>query len=294
MRTQGRRRLDRIVLGLGAVVGGGIVAIGAAVGDAERIPQMWVGAELSAEGATQVTEAIDYDFGLVPKHGIFRTIPGLGLNSVVTVSSATAPDDIAAFTPIFIDGEQGMEVKVGDPNITITGRHRYVLDYELPRDVLLDAAGTLAWDAVGTKWTVDIQRAEIHIVAPWELVNATCHTGGTGATGGCELTEVEPGHLVTTVDDLSPGEGVTVRAERGAALAATPNVPPPPTTAPPDPGIGLLLPALAAVTAGFGAALSTSALVRRSGRERVGVGGVADAAFAAGGSPTSEVRLDEP
>ena len=129
MRTKGRRRLDRIVLGLGAVVGGGIVAIGAAVGDAERVPQMWVGAEMSAEGGTQVTEAIDYDFGLVPKHGIFRTIPGLGFDSVVTVSSATAPDDIAAFTPVFIDGEQGMEVKVGDPNTTITGRHRYLLDY---------------------------------------------------------------------------------------------------------------------------------------------------------------------
>ena len=141
MRTKGRRRLDRILLVLGAVVGGGIVAIGGAVGDAERIPQMWVGAELSAEGGTQVAEVIDYDFGLIPKHGIFRTIPGLALNSVVTVESATAPDDIAAFTPVFIDGEQGMEVKVGDPNTTITGRHRYLLDYELPRDVLVDAAG---------------------------------------------------------------------------------------------------------------------------------------------------------
>src|SRR5436190_1074389 len=209
MRTQGRRRLDRIVLGLGAVVGGGIVAIGGAVGDAERIPQMWVGAELSAEGGTHVTEAIDYDFGVVPKHGIFRTIPGLGIDSAVTVSSATAPDDIASITPAVINGEQGIEVKVGDPNTTITGRHRYLLDYELPRDELLDPADTLAWDAVGTKWTVDIQRAEIHIVAPWELENATCSTGGAGATGGCELREVEPGHLVTTVEDLSPGEGVT-------------------------------------------------------------------------------------
>ena len=79
MRTMGRRRLDRILLVLGAVVGGGIVAVGGAVGDAERIPQMWVGAELSAEGGTQVVEVIDYDFGLIPKHGIFRTIPGLDL-----------------------------------------------------------------------------------------------------------------------------------------------------------------------------------------------------------------------
>ena len=53
------------------------------------------------------------------------------------------------------------------------------------------------------------------------------------------------------------------------------------------------MPAVAAATAGLGSALSTSMLVRRSGRERVGTGGVADAAFAGGGGPTSEVRLDE-
>ena len=132
MRTTGRRRVDRILLGAGAIVGGGIVAIGSAVGDGERIPQMWVGAELSSEGGTVVTEVIDYDFGLVPKHGIFRTVPGLDFDSPVTVESATAPDDIAAFVPTFIGGEAGMELKIGDPNTTITGRHRYLLDYELP------------------------------------------------------------------------------------------------------------------------------------------------------------------
>jgi hypothetical protein len=292
VRTAGRRRVDRILLGCGALVGGGIVALGSAIGDGERIPQMWVGAELSGEGGVVVTEAIDYDFGLVPKHGIFRTIPGLTFESPVRVQSATAPADIAELSPTFIGGEAGMKLKVGDPNTTITGRHRYLLDYELPREVLLDGADTLAWDAVGTQWTVDIQRAEIHVIAPWELEGAVCSVGRSGATGGCELREVEPGHLVTEVDGLSPGEGVTVRAERGAALAAAPSVPPPPTSAPADPGVGLLLPALAAATAGLGSALTTSSVVRRSGRERVGVGGVAEAAFASGG-PTSEVRLDE-
>ena len=186
-----------------------------------------------------------------------------------------------------------MEVKVGDPNTTINGRHRYLLDYELPRDVLLDAADTLAWDAVGTKWTVPIQRAEVHIVAPWELEDATCHVGTTGATGGCELREVEPGHLVTEVEDLDPGEGVTVRAERGAALAATPNVPPPPVTAPPDPGVGLLLPAVAAATAGLGSALDH--LDRSSAAP--GASASAPAAWPTRPSPAarppSEVRLDE-
>jgi hypothetical protein len=293
MRTTGRRRLDRILLGLGALVGGGIVAIGGVVGDGERVPQMWVGAELSTEGAPRLLEVIDYDFGVVPKHGIFRTIPGLTPESRVEVVSGTAPDDIAGLTPVYIDGQSGTEVKIGDPNITITGRHRYRLDYELPRDDLLDAADTLAWDAVGTQWTVGIQRAEVHVLAPWELLTATCSVGRAGAEGGCKARAVEPGHLVVVVEDLDAGEGVTITAERGAALAASPSVPAPPTTAPPDPGIGLLMPAAGAAIAGLGAGLTASTLVRRAGRERVGTGGVADAAWGATGGPTAEVRMDE-
>jgi hypothetical protein len=293
VRTRGRRRFDRGLLAVGALVGGGIVAIGGAVGDAERIPQMWVGAELSDERDPVVVEVIDYDFGLIPKHGIFRTVPGLTSDRIVTVSSGTAPDDIASYTPVFIDDQPGMEVKIGDPNTTINGRHRYQLDYDLPDEALLDGDRTLRWDAVGTKWTVDIQRAEIHVVAPWALEGATCSQGREGATDGCGAREVEPGHLVVEVEDISPGEGVTITAQRGAELSARPPLPVPPDTAPADPGVGLLLPAVAAATAGLGAALSTSTLVRRSGRERVGVGGAAEAAFASTAAPGSEVRLDE-
>ena len=98
---------------------------------------------------------------------------------------------------------------------------------------------------------------------------------------------------MTEVEDLDPGEGVTVRAERGAALAATPNVPAPPVTAPPDPGVGLLLPAVAAATAGLGGALDhlvarppLRAGARR--RRRRGRRGLRRRR-----RPTGEVRLDE-
>jgi len=295
MRTTGRRRLDMLVLGAGALVGGGIVAVGGAVGDAERVTQMWVGAELTTEGTTPVLEVIDYDFGLaVDKHGIFRDVPGLSVESRVRVRSETAPDAIADRTPIFTTGSPGSQIKIGDANETVSGRHRYRIDYALPRSELLpDGDDRVRWDAVGTAWTVPIGRAEIHVVAPWELTAATCSTGGTGSTGGCTVRMLAQGHMVAEVEDLGEGKGVTVTAGRGAALTAAPSLPAPPTSAPPDPGIGLALPAAAAVAAGLGGALSTSKLIRRSGRERVGTGGVADAAWAGGGGPTGEVRLDE-
>ena len=284
-----------VVLGAGAAVGGVIVAVGGLAGDPERVTQMWVGAELTNEGGTPIAEVIDYDFGLAfDKHGIFRDIPGLSVESPVTVQSDSAPAGIAARTPIFTTGAEGSQLKIGDPGTTITGRHRYRIDYSLPRTELLPGNDdTLSWDAVGTAWEVPIGRAEVHVVAPWEFDGGRCSTGAEGASGGCSLRQVEPGHLVAIVDDLDAGDGVTITATRGESLSATPVLPAPPVSAPPDPGTGLALPALAAVTTGIGAALGTSKLVRRSGRDRVGTGGVADAAWAGGGGPISEVRLDE-
>ena len=201
-------------------------------------------------------------------------IPGLALDSVVTVESATAPDDIAGFTPVFIDGGAGHGGEGGRSE-----RHDQRAPPLPPR--VRASRGTCCWmpptrspGMPSDQWTVDIQRAEVHVVAPWELEGRCAASGPRAAPGGCELREVEPGHLVTKVEDLAPGEGVTVRAERGAALAATPNVPPPPTTAPPDPGIGLLVPALAG---GHGQAWAARCPRRCSsaarGVERVGIGG---------------------
>ena len=296
MRTTGRRRLDMVLLGAGALAAGGIVAIGGVLGDAERVTQMWVGAELTTEGSTFVLEVIDYDFGLaVDKHGIFRDVPGLSVEQPVQVTSDSAPDAIAGRTSIFTTGSPGSQIKIGDANQTVTGRHRYRIEYALPRsEVLPDGDDTVRWDAVGTAWEVPIGRAEVHVVASWEFERATCSAGGTGSSGGCTLRQVEPGHLVAEVEDLGEGKGITITAQRGSPLSGpAPSLPAPPTSAPPDPGIGLALPAAAAIVAGLGGALSTSKLVRRSGRERVGTGGVADAAWAGGGGPTSEVRLDE-
>ena len=284
MRTPGRRRLDVLLLGLGAVAGGGLVAIGGVVGDAERVTQMWVGAEVTATGAMPVQEVIDYDFGLaVDKHGIFRSIPGLSSDTVVEVRSTSAPDAIAdRFAYTFPDGELGQKLKIGDAGTTISGRHRYRIDYALPRAAVLDGADRLRWDAVGTGWEVPIGVAEVHVVAPWTLVGATCSAGRSGTDGGCEIAEVAPGHLVAKVEGLNDGEGVTVTAQRGGDLPVTPALPAPPLTAPPDPGVGLALPAAAAALAGAAGALSTSVVVRRSGRDRVGGGGAADSAWSDG------------
>ena len=289
MRTAGRRRLDAALLAVGAAALGGVAALGGIAGDTERVTQMWVGASIDGDGDAAIVEVIDYDFGLAAeKHGIFRTIPGLTVESPVSVESASAPDAIAATTPELVGGEPGVRLRIGDPATTITGRHRYRIEYGLPG---LAPDGQLAWDAVGTAWTVDVSVSEVHVVAPWRFEDLRCDTGATGDTGGCTLDQPTDGHLVARVDDLGAGEGITIYTGRGTPVAA-PELPAPPVTAPPDPGAGLAKPAGVAALTGLAGAATASRVVRRRGRERVGTGGAADAAWADAGGPSAEVRID--
>lgn len=281
MRTGARRRIDAIVLAVAVLLVGGAAAVGAALGDGERITAMWVGAEIGGDGDARIVEAIDWDFGPTAHHGIFRDVPGLQPDAPVSVSSATAPDDVQ------LSGSSlQTRIRIGDPARTIRGRHRYIIGYPLG-GVAPD--GRLAWDAVGTSWPVSVAEVEIHAVAPFQLLDVRCVQGAAGADNPCDVSQPEPGHLVARADALSSAEGVTLYGTAGRRLAAAPGLPAPPSGLPDDPGTGVLLPGLLATAVALAGAAPASRLVRLAGRERVATGGSADAAW---GGTGGEVRID--
>jgi hypothetical protein len=292
MRTQGRRRLDVALIGAGGLVLAGVSVISAFGFNTERIDQMWVGATLQSDGTAVIREVIDDNFGNASdRHGLLRRIPGLTTQSPVAVHSPDgAPDSINSIVPFqFDDGSSGVEIRIGDATKIVSGRHRYVIDYSLGTIV---EGSTIAWNAVGLGWELPIEDAEIHVVAPWLLTDVVCQQGKEGSTDPCEIDQVEPGHLVVHVSEtIEPEHGVTVRATRGDDLAIVASMPDPPGL-PDDPGAGLAQPAAVAMVAAIGGGLSMSRWVRRAGRERIGVGGATDAAFADGSSSTSERRVD--
>jgi Predicted membrane protein (DUF2207) C-terminal domain/Predicted membrane protein (DUF2207) N-terminal domain len=290
MRTSSRRRLDLALIAGGSVAVGAVSLVGAVVGDSERVERLWTSAQLADDGSAQITEVIDYDFGSQPdRHGIYRDVPDLSPRAPITVDSPDAPD-ASQVTPEDVGGRDGARIRIGDPNVTVSGRHRYRIDYPLPG---VARGTTLDWEAVGTSWTVGIDEAEIHVVAPFELLDPTCSVGASGSHGGCEVREVAPGHLTTTVEGLDAGEGVSIEARTGSDLARAPAPPDPPATPPDDPGTGLALPAAAATAGALLGAGSTGWLVRRAGRERVGAGGPADAAWTGPDASTSWTRVDQ-
>ena len=146
----------------------------------ERVERLWTSAELADDGSAQVTEVIDYDFGVNERHGIFRYVWDLSPEAAITVESPDAPDAILV-TPAAMGGRTGAMIRIGDPNVTVSGRHRYRIDYPLPA---VARGTTLDWEAVGVGWEVGLEEVDIHVVAPFELLDATCSVGVTGSQGG--------------------------------------------------------------------------------------------------------------
>ena len=248
-------------------LGVGLAAlITAAGGDTERIGTYWISGERPDEGLA-VGEVIDYDYGVESRRGIYRNVPDL-VDGSVRVSSLTAPDNVR-ITESFFDHE----IRIGNPQITISGRHRYRIQYTLHRDAVVQN-GFFSWDAVGLEWTVPIEEATVFVALP-EPTGTNCRAGTPWFSKGCSLTTLASGALRIDLADLDANEGATVSASLGSGVIPALQAP---SGAAEDPGSGVVAPALIAVLA----ALAGAAAATIWSAEQVangGSGGAADAAF---------------
>src|SRR5690606_7791801 len=104
---------------------------------------------------------------------------------------------------------------IGDPDVTVSGSHRYEIGYGLETLVVGDE---LAWNVVGAEWDVEIESVEAHVFSERSFQTLTCDEGTFGTVGGCEAIEVEPGHAVVRTGPVPSGSAVTLRATLGAPL----------------------------------------------------------------------------
>ena len=176
-------------------------------------------------------------------------------------------------------------LKIGDPDKTITGPHRYTITYRV------DAALTgfpehdeLYWNAVGTEWTVPIERVTVRVTTPSEITQVACFGGGQGSRLPCSDAE-HAGKVAgfSQTRPLGAGQGLTVVIgfTKGAVPAPAPRLDErwsisrafsaTPAT------VGGSLALLAVITAGIGG------LAWRTGRDRRFAGSPVDAAFATAG-----------
>jgi uncharacterized membrane protein YgcG len=265
--------------GAAVVVCSGLALFGA-IGEKkphERFDAKQVTVTPTGDDGLTIREVVDQDFGRSARHGYQRVIPNdFGVPTDVRASSRDAPADVSVEQDL-----EGTRIRVGDPNITVSGQHRYVLTYTYPHARL--STGELALDIIGNDETMPTGRFEI-VVTGLELDNPLCNVGSFGATGGCTL-EPADGVYRTVISPLDPGDGITIG---GTITGRTNPVAVAEPALPARRGDNRVPLAVAMLVTGTVAAAGVYALARWRGRNEVFAGGAVDSAYGnarASGSP---------
>ena len=290
--------------GRGALFGGlaGLVAVLALAAPAaskttaqfgpEQIRNYVVDVRIEPTGLVRVHETIDYDFGVVPKHGIFRDVPvrfdyppKANHDRVypIQVESVKASEGTPADYTLEsgdVDGVGLKRIKIGDPDRTISGQHTYDITYTL-RGVLNGFADhdELNLNAIGPGWTVPIQRASVTVEAPADITQVACFSGPLRSTLPCGSATSSGTTATFAQSTIPPGGALTVVV--GMPKGA---VPPPRPILEERFNLGTAF-SVTPATAGLGGALLVfvvllfAFLMYRFGRDRRYHGSAVDQAF---------------
>src|SRR3989344_3325771 len=190
---------------------------------AEKINSFDAVIKIREDAAIDVSERIEYDFEGVQRHGIFRKIPikyqARGGNFALRISDISVTDGNGApyqFTTSYPGNN--IQIKIGDPNVEITGRHIYTINYTIKRAInYFDDHDELYWNITGNEWPVTIGSAAAKIILPQKIasadIQADCFAGPFGSTQKCNsilkgLGEADS--VSFNENQLSAGEGLTI------------------------------------------------------------------------------------
>jgi uncharacterized membrane protein YgcG len=187
---------------------------------AETITDFHVEAKLDADRNLSITEYIDYDFGVLQKHGIYRDIPERysrnGANFDLHFNFGNSLQDGKFATQKITREGEYRRIRVGDEDATITGKHEYTFAYSTIRavnDFPADHEREIYWNVTGNAWPVSIAKAGIRIELPAPPTKVICFTGVYGSTAqDCDINTQGSTITIRARGPLAPGEGLTFAA----------------------------------------------------------------------------------
>jgi uncharacterized protein (TIGR04222 family) len=204
-------------IGTVALVVFAVAAVGtshAATGLSEGIKRYDVDLTIQPNGELLVRETIDYDFGPVPHHGIYRDIPNRVDYPPKANHDRVYPLDVLSVrasegTPAdyTVDREGDFErIKIGDPDKTITGEHTYDITYRV-RGAMngFTDHDELVWNAIGTQWSVPIGAPTVTVHAPAAITAVNCASGQYGSNSPCTSATAAGDTATFTMAELFPG-----------------------------------------------------------------------------------------
>src|SRR6478736_5738597 len=298
-----RRAAALAVMALVACVAGMFVAGPAYAGFSERIVDYRSDVTIEPDGTIEVHETIVYDFGVVPKHGIFRFIPvrteqsgkdGYDRVYPLTVVSVSGSAGTPAQYSVEEDGDN-QRIKIGDPDQTISGEHTYDIVYRVRGEMNAFADhDELVWNAVGTEWPVPIDKASATVHGPADFTQVGCNTGQFGATFPCDTATSSGPTAEFSKAPLNPYEGMTfaVALPKGAVVPAPRSILEERFS---FTSAFRVTPATGGISGGLLAVLALIVifLVFKFGRDRRYAGSAVDAAYGKDGGPEVSAPLHE-
>ncbi len=172
---------------------------------------------IQQSGVVRVVETIAVDFKDTPKHGIYRDIPylyesgGKQTYTQIAITDVLQNKSHAHYETSETNGYE--EIKIGDPDRTITGRNEYTIMYTVT-GVLRGFSDhdELYWNVTGNDWQVTIQKAQATVTLPASgITKITCFEGFSDSQTPCQSNSVSPQVATfTTTNSLAESEGLTV------------------------------------------------------------------------------------
>ncbi|TMF85324.1 MAG: DUF2207 domain-containing protein [Chloroflexi bacterium] len=218
------RVMSLLVVMLGLVTAG---TIPATADEGWSIDAFDVAITIQSNATMTVRETLQVDFNSQQHHGIFRDIPvlyewdqrhnrayDLAVDSVTDASGRSWSYKV-------LDNGVYKEIKIGDPNQTLSGRQSYVIAYTV-KGALNGFADhdELYWNVTGNQWAVPIKEASATVTAPaGGLLWTHCFQGETGSRETCrESSTAGQGEFVATrVLDAGQQLTVVVGMKKGVA-----------------------------------------------------------------------------
>jgi hypothetical protein len=197
-----------------------------AQGSAERITSYYAQVTVQHDGSTLVSEQITYDFGADRRHGIFRVIPvrfryNGGYDRIYPIDVQSVRSDNAAGQYSVDSNGSSVSIRIGNPDQTVTGTHRYMITYVVRGSLNAFAnQDELSWNVVGNPWQGPDR---IFIIAlKRRAIPVACFAVALGSTGACQHAAIANEVASFSQNGLGPGEGLTVVVGIPKGVVASP------------------------------------------------------------------------
>lgn len=185
---------------------------------------------VAQDSTLSVTEEIVVDFGSLPSHGIFRTIP-------VEYKYDSDHNRETSLHNVTVDnGRQGVRVtasreganvvlQIGERDVEVSGVQRYHITYDVEGALNPhDNFDELYWNATGDDWEVSIDSASASVQLPGDdIERLQCFRGPFGSTTPCDSSTSRGNVASFGAGNLLAGDGLTIDvAIRKGALDVPP------------------------------------------------------------------------